>query len=217
MGHFLDQAQIASILATYGYWAIFAVVMLESSGLPLPGETMLVGAAIYARLSGALSIEAIVLAATGGAIVGDNIGYWIGREFGYRFLERHGWRVGIGANKLRLGQYLFYKWGGAIVFFGRFVALLRILAALLAGANHLPAGRFFLFNAAGGGVWAMVFGYGAYFLTAGFAKLHGSLAALGVIAAVAGGFTLWRYYKINEARLMREADDMLTQRRSGSS
>lgn len=217
MGHFLDQAQIASILATYGYWAIFVVVMLESSGLPLPGETMLVGASIYARLSGALSIDAVVLAATGGAIVGDNIGYWIGREFGYRFLERHGWRVGIGPNKLRLGQYLFYKWGGAIVFFGRFIALLRILAALLAGANHLPAGRFFLFNAAGGVVWAMVFGYGTYYLTAGFEKVHGSLAALGILAAVAGALGLWRYYKINEARLMREADDMLTQRRSGSS
>ncbi len=216
MGHFLDQAQIASILATYGYWAIFIVVALESSGLPLPGETMLVGASIYARLTGAMSIETIVLAAAGGAIVGDNMGYWIGREFGYRFLERHGWRVGIGADKLRLGQYLFYKWGGAIVFFGRFVALLRILAALLAGANHLPMGRFFLFNAAGGIVWASVFGFGAYYLTAGFEKVHGSLAALGVVAAVAGGFALWRYYKVNEARLMREADDVLSQRRSVS-
>ncbi|MGJ0509902.1 MAG: DedA family protein [Methylocystis sp.] len=212
MSHFLDQAQIASILSTYGYWAIFVIVALESSGLPLPGETMLVGASIYARLSGALSIDAIVLAAAGGAIVGDNIGYWIGREFGYRFLERHGWRVGIGAEKLRLGQYLFYKWGGAIVFFGRFVALLRILAALLAGANHLPIGRFFLFNAAGGLVWAMVFGFGAYYLTAGFERIHGSLAALGVAAAIGGGVALWRYYKINEARLMREADATLSQR-----
>jgi membrane protein DedA with SNARE-associated domain len=213
MGHFLDQAHIAALLSAYGYWAIFLVVALESAGLPLPGETMLVGASIYARLSGALAIDAIVLAAAGGAIVGDNIGYWIGREFGYRFLERHGWRVGIGAEKLRLGQYLFYKWGGAIVFFGRFVALLRILAALLAGANHLPILRFFLFNAAGGVVWAMIFGYGAFYLTAGFEKLHGSLAALGVIAAIGGGLALWRYYKVNEARLMREAEAVLAQRK----
>ena len=213
MGHLLDQAQIAAILSTYVYWSIFFIVMLESSGLPLPGETMLVGASIYARLSGALSIDAIVISAAAGAIVGDNIGYWIGRELGYRFLERHGWRVGLGAEKLRLGQYLFYKWGGAIVFFGRFVALLRILAALLAGANHLPVGRFFVYNASGGVIWAMVFGYGAWFLTAGFQKIQGPMAALGVAGAVISAFLMWRYFKANEARLLREADDLMSQRK----
>ncbi|MDJ0448636.1 DedA family protein [Methylocystis sp. JR02] len=213
MAHFLDQAQIAAILSTYGYWAIFLVVALESSGLPLPGETMLVGAAIYARLSGALSIDWIVAAAAAGAIMGDNIGYWIGREFGYRFLERHGWRVGLGPEKLRLGQYLFYKWGGAIVFFGRFIALLRILAALLAGANRLPAGKFFLYNAAGGIVWALVFGFGAYLLTAGFEKIEGRLATLGIVCGLIGLFVLWRYYKVNEERLLRDADAVLSQRK----
>ncbi len=213
MDHFLDQAQIAAILSTYGYWAIFVIVALESSGLPLPGETILVGASIYARLSGALSIEAIVATAAGGAIVGDNIGYWIGRELGYHFLERHGWRVGLGPDKLRLGQYLFYRWGGAIVFFGRFIALLRILAALLAGANHLHAGRFFIFNATGGIVWAIVFGFGAYWLTAGFEKIQGPFATVGALAGLFGVFLMWRYYKANEARLLREADDVLSQRK----
>jgi membrane protein DedA with SNARE-associated domain len=213
MGQFLDQAQIAAILSTYGYWAIFAIVALESAGLPLPGETMLVGASIYARLSGALAIDMIVFAAAAGAIVGDNIGYWIGRSFGTRFLERYGRHVGLGPEKLRLGQYLFYKWGGAIVFFGRFMALLRILAALLAGANRLPAGRFFFFNASGGVVWAMFFGFGAYYLTAGFEKAQGPIATLGALGAIGGVFTLWRYYKINEARLLREADAVLSQRK----
>jgi membrane protein DedA with SNARE-associated domain len=213
MGHFLDQAQIASILSTFGYWAIFAIVALESAGVPLPGETMLVGASIYARLTGALSIDAIVFAAAAGAIVGDNVGYWIGREFGVKFLERYGRHVGLGPEKLRLGQYLFYKWGGAIVFFGRFISLLRILAALLAGANRLPAGRFFAYNAAGGVVWAVVFGYGGYFLTAGFQKVEGPIATLAGLALLVGLFALWRYYKANEARLMREADLVLSQRK----
>jgi membrane protein DedA with SNARE-associated domain len=143
---------------------------------------------------------------------GDNIGYWFGREFGYRFLERHGGKVGLGPEKLRLGQYLFHKWGGAIVFFGRFVALLRILAALLAGANRLPAGRFFLYDAAGGLLWAAAFGFGAYYLTAGFQKLRGPLATFGVVGALVGVLALWRYYKINEARLQREADALLAPR-----
>ncbi|MEF3366127.1 DedA family protein [Methylocystis sp. 9N] len=211
MSHLLDQAQIASILAVFGYSAIFVVVALESAGVPLPGETMLVGAAIYARLSGALFIEYIVLAAAAGAIVGDNVGYWLGRQFGTKLLERYGHHVGLTREKLRLGQYLFYRWGGWIVFFGRFVALLRILAASLAGANRLPPGRFFLFNATGGIVWACVFGFGAYYLTAGFEKVEGPIAAALAGGALIGLFFLWRYYKRHESRLMREADALLSQ------
>jgi membrane protein DedA with SNARE-associated domain len=213
MPHLLDQAQIAAILSTFGYWAIFFVVALESAGIPLPGETMLVGAAIFARLSGAMAIEDIVVAAAAGAIVGDNFGYWIGREFGTKLLERYGHYVGLGPEKLRLGQYLFYRWGGAIVFFGRFFALLRILAASLAGANHLPPGRFFIYNATGGIVWACVFGYGAYFLTAGFEKIKGPIAIALAGGLVIGLFAFWRYYKRHEERLIREADAMLSQRR----
>lgn len=211
--HFFDSALIADILATHGYWAIFLVVALESAGVPLPGETMLVAAAIYARMSGVMAIDYVVTAAAGGAIVGDNIGYWIGREFGTKLLERHGRLVGLGPEKIRLGQYLFYKWGGAIVFFGRFVALLRILAALLAGANRLPPGRFFVYNASGGVVWACVFGFGAYFLTAGFEKIEGPIGKIAIAGAILGGLALWRYFKIHEHRLMREADATLSQQR----
>ena len=212
MTQFLDHDQIVAILSTYGYWAIFVVVALESSGLPVPGETMLVGAAIYTRLSGHLSIETIILAAATGAIVGDNIGYWVGREFGTKFLERHGHIVGLGPEKLRLGQYLFYRWGGSIVFFGRFIALLRILAALLAGANRLPPLRFFLFNASGGIIWALVFGYGGYYLTAGFERIQGPIGTVAGLCVITGAFLLWRYYKRHEARLMREADAALSHR-----
>jgi membrane protein DedA with SNARE-associated domain len=160
-----------------------------------------------------MAIENIVVAAAAGAIVGDNVGYWIGREYGTKLLERYGHYVGLGPEKLRLGQYLFYRWGGAIVFFGRFFALLRILAASLAGANHLPPGRFFIYNATGGIVWACVFGYGGYFLTAGFEKIKGPIAIALAGGLAIGLFMLWRYYKRHEARLIREADAMLSQRR----
>jgi membrane protein DedA with SNARE-associated domain len=212
MAHLLTQDQIVAILSTYGYWAIFIVVALESSGLPLPGETILIGAAIYANLSGHLAIESIVLAAAAGAIIGDNIGYWIGREFGTKLLERYGGVFGIGPKKLLLGQYLFLRWGGSIVFFGRFIALMRILAAVLAGANRLDPPRFFFFNATGGVVWALVFGYGAYYLTAGFEKVQGPVGAIVMLCLLIGIFTLWRYYKTHEERFMREAEAALKPR-----
>lgn len=209
MEHLLDQAQIASLLNTYGYWAIFFVVALESAGVPLPGETVLVGSAIYAGHSGNLSIEFIILAAAAGAIIGDNIGYWVGREFGSALLERHGYRIGISREKLRIGQYFFMRWGGAVVFFGRFIALLRILAALLAGVNRLPAGKFFFFNATGGIVWAHVFGLGGYFFGALISRVSGPLGWIALGGAVVGAVGLWRYFKIHEERLFREAEAAL--------
>ena len=212
MTHFLDQAQIAAILSAYGYWAILVIIALESAGLPLPGETMLIGAAIYARLSGAMAIDLVVLAAAVGAIVGDNIGYWIGKTYGVTLLERHGWRVGLGPAKLRLGQYLFHKWGGAAVFFGRFITILRIFAALLAGANRLPPRKFFVFNATGGALWAALFGYGAYTLTAGFEQIEGRAAKIAGLALIAGLVALWFYYRRHEARLMREAEAYFAQK-----
>lgn len=209
MGHLLDQNQVNAVLQTWGYWAVFVVVGLESAGMPLPGETILIGAAIYAHVNHGLSIELVVLAAAVGAIVGDNIGYWIGRSYGVKLLARYGGRFGLGPEKLRLGQYLFLRWGGWVVFFGRFVTLLRILAAVLAGANRLDPLRFMVFNATGGVLWAAVFGYGAYFLMGEFQRLQGRLASVLGFGLLLGLYILWRYYKVHEARLMREAEAAL--------
>lgn len=209
MAHLLDQNQINAILAAFGYWAVFAVVGLESAGLPLPGETLLIGAAIYARFNPSVDVEAVVLAAAAGAIVGDNAGYWIGRRYGTALLERFGPRFGLGRDKLLLGQYLFLRWGGWIVFFGRFITLLRVAAAILAGANRLDIKRFMIFNASGGVLWAAVFGYGAYYLTAGFEKIQGGFGTVLALALIAALFWLWRHYKIHEARLIREAEAAL--------
>ena len=152
---------VTHLIATYGYIAIGCIIALESMGLPLPGESALVAAALYASRHDQ-SIAGVVAAAAIGAIVGDNVGYWIGREFGYRLVLRYGAAIGLSASKIKLGQYLFLRHGGKVVFFGRFVAVLRVLAALMAGVNRMDWRRFLFANAAGAILWACAVGFAAY-------------------------------------------------------
>ena len=201
-----DGTWVQHVTASYGYAAIFVIVMLESAGIPLPGETILVSAAAFAGSRHSLHLGYIIAAAAGGAIVGDNIGFWVGREFGTTLLEKWGYLIGLDERKRKLGQYLFARHGGKIVFFGRFVALLRAFAALLAGANRLPPLRFFFFNAAGGIVWATAFGTGAYVLGQGIRRIAGPFGWAALIVAAVCAVILWRYYKKNEERFLAEAE-----------
>lgn len=214
--HLFDPDSIASLLSSYGYALIFSVVMLESAGIPMPGETVLVAASIYAGTKNGLDIKFVILAAAGGAILGDNIGFWIGREYGEGLLVRFGPKVGLDARKQLLGQYLFKKYGGAIVFFGRFVALLRAFAALLAGVNRLEPMTFFFSNAAGGIVWASIFGIGGYMLGQGIENIAGPVGWIGLGAGIIGAIFLWRFYKRHEERLLSQAEaEMMAQRAKG--
>ena len=141
---------LQNFLATYGYWAVFFFVAIESIGIPFPGETMLLVAAIDAGTTHQLSIPLVIVAATCGAIVGDNIGFWIGREGGYRVLRRYGRYIGFDVRKLKVGIYLFRRHGGKVVFFGRFVAVLRAWAAFLAGVKSDALEPLFTFQCAWG-------------------------------------------------------------------
>src|SRR3712207_5626412 len=152
----------AQLVEAYGLWAVFAAALLESMGLPFPSEGVLVAAAVVAGSHAEPSIVRLVLAAASGAVLGDNIAYWVGRKAGLPFLLRHGHRIGLGERRLRLGRYLFLRYGGRIVFFGRFVSVLRTFAALLAGVNRMPFPRFLAANAAGGLGWATAVGSAAY-------------------------------------------------------
>lgn len=207
-----DPAQISALLSAYGYGLVVVVVALESAGVPLPGETVLVSAAVYAGTTHNMNIAGVIGAAAAGAIVGDNIGFWIGREAGPPILERFGDMVGLDARRRKLGQYLFLRYGGAIVFFGRFVAFLRAFAALLAGVNRLEPLRFFVFNATGGVAWATIFGLGGYALGASFHRIAGpfglAMLALAIVALVAG----WRFYRHHEERLLDEAERIMNAR-----
>ena len=167
----------------YGYEAVFALVGLESIGLPLPGETALITAALYAATTHRLDIAAIVAVAAAGAIIGDNIGFALGRWGGYRLLYRYGSYIRLGHRRLKIGRYLFQRHGGKVVFVGRFVAVLRTYAAFLAGTNRMSWPRFIFFNAAGGITWALVIGLAYYYLGAAISHVRGPLDIIIAIVA----------------------------------
>ncbi len=193
------------LLHEYGTITIFLGIMLESLGLPLPGESLMIAAAVYAATTHQLNIVALVGAAAIGAICGDQIGYVIGRWVGFPALKRWGGKVGLTADRFELGRYLFHRYGGRIVFFGRFVAFLRTFAAVLAGANQMPWHSFLIWNALGGIGWTGLYGFGAYLLGDAAKKITGPAGiALGVIGAGVLVSALI-FVKRNESRLMEEA------------
>jgi membrane protein DedA with SNARE-associated domain len=198
---------LTDLVARHGYWIVALIVALESTGIPMPGETTLVSAAIFAGTTHRLNIWLVIASAAAGAIAGDTLGFLIGRTFGHHFLLKHGAKLRMDPRRIKLGQYLFQRHGGKVVFFGRFVALLRALAALLAGVNCMDWRRFFFFNASGGIVWATLFGLGAYSLGEQLERLRRPaaivLTALAVLGAIAGFWFIRRHESALEAAAER--------------
>ena len=181
----LDKAELQHLLGDYGYGLVFVVIALEAMGLPLPGESMIISASVYAAATGKLDIAGVIAATIAGAIMGDNAGYLIGRWAGLPVVKRYGRHVGLTDRRLMLGRYLFQKQGGKVVFFGRFIAILRTFVALLAGANGMNWRVFLLWNAVGGVAWATLYGVGAYLLGDAMSRLAGGIGlAMGVVGAV---------------------------------
>ena len=173
------------LLGEYGYGLVFVVIMLEAMGVPFPGESMIIGASAYAAATGKLHIWGVILAAIGGAIMGDNFGYLIGRWAGIPLLRKFGKYVGLTDKRLDLSRYLFKTQGGKVVFVGRFIAILRTFVALFAGANHMEWKTFLLWNAVGGIMWASLYGIGAYLLGDAMKRLAGPIGiGIGCVAAV---------------------------------
>ena len=200
---------LPELVSSYGYIAIFCIILLESAGIPLPGETILIAGAVLAGSGQGLEIYAVIATAAVAAILGDNVGYWVGRRWGLALLLRYGHLIHLDERKLKLGQYLFMRHGGKIVFIGRFVALLRVFAAVLAGANRYDATKFFLWNAVGGIVWAGVIGALGYAFGNQVENILGpiGLTALAIVVVVA--FITWRFFKAHEERLTLEAEKAL--------
>ena len=186
------------LIQAYGLWVLFIVVTLESMGVPMPGETALVTTALYAGSTHQIDIISVVLVAATGAIIGDNMGYLIGRSIQLRLLVRYGRYIRLDQARLKVGQYLFRRHGGKIVFFGRFVAFLRTFAAVLAGANRMPWPHFLLMNALGGLCWASIFGGGAYLFGEQITRVAGPVSFLLLVVAiglVAAGIVFFRRHE----------------------
>jgi membrane-associated protein len=173
---------VGHLIEVAGYPLLFVLVMAESAGLPIPGETALIAAALLAS-RGKLQIEWVIVLAAAGAIVGDNIGYLIGRKGGRWLLERPGpfYRQRLGA--LRTGEPFFERHGPKAVYFGRFVLGLRVWASWLAGATRMHWRSFAVWNALGGISWATAIGLLAYFLGNSAGNVVETFGIYGLVAA----------------------------------
>jgi undecaprenyl-diphosphatase len=197
---------ITGLIASFGYVVLFLLVGLESLGIPLPGETALVTAAAFAAL-GHLSISAVIATAVAAAIIGDNGGYWIGRQGGIALVRRYGRVIHLNESHLARAHTFFEKHGPKTVFLGRFIALLRTWAAVLAGAAHMPYGTFMLYNALGAVCWSVIFGTLGYVFGRNLPQLQHYVgqASLAGVLLVALGVALalwWRWFATNRARLV---------------
>ena len=149
----LDLTTVSALLQQWGYGLVFVAMLLENAGLPLPGETItLLGG--YAAGSGHLNLMGVVAAATSGAILGDNLGYWLGRRLGWAVMLRLGRLLRQSDGQMEELRVRFLLHAGKSVFLGRFVAVLRVIAGPMAGAVGMPYRKFLLCNAAGALVWA---------------------------------------------------------------
>jgi membrane protein DedA with SNARE-associated domain len=188
---------ITSFIDQHSHWALlllFALLAMESFGLPLPGETALIACGVLAS-QGSLSIVAVIVVAIAAAIIGDNLGYWTAREGGRSLLFRYRPTRHAAERYLPRGERFFARHGGKAVFLARFVAVLRVTAAWSAGLSRMNGWRFFAWNAAGGVIWATGIGLLSYYLGDAVAKAigtYGLYAAGGAIILAALGYLIVR-------------------------
>jgi membrane protein DedA with SNARE-associated domain len=200
---------IAHLIHDYGLLTVAVIVGLECVGFPLPGETALLAAAVYAGTKHDFNIFAVIATAAAAAIAGRMIGYAIGRGFGYWLLLRYGNYVGMTEVRIKLGQYLFLRHGGKIVFIAQFIPVLRTFAGIFAGANVMPWRGFMIANTTGSLLWAIAYGFAAYELGREFERMEGPIVIILVAITVVGFILGGRFIKHHEMQLEAEAERTL--------
>jgi membrane protein DedA with SNARE-associated domain len=173
-------AWLQDLFSQYGYAVVFLGVFLENTGLPVPGETALLAGAALAHF-GELSLLRVILVAMAGAMLGDNLGFLIGRRGGRQFIERCCGRIGLTAKRLRQFDRFFDRHGARTVFIARFITGLRVFGAVLAGASRMRWREFLIYNAAGAIVWCTVIGIVGYTLGQSWQLLEKWIGRTGLI------------------------------------
>ena len=183
---FLSLEQIKELAHLYGYWAVFAGIAIENTGIPIPGETITIVGGFLAG-SGELNYWLVLLTAIAGAVTGDNCGYWIGRIGGWQFLLKLARFFRLPETEVEKAKTKFVDNAAKAVFFGRFITLLRIFAGPIAGIVEMPYPKFLLYNFMGATVWGAIIVTLAYFVgrIIPLAQLVGYLAQFGVVALLA--------------------------------
>ena len=180
--------RLEHLIQAYGVAAVMTMVALEALGAPLPGETLLIFAAVMAG-RGDMSLPALLFFAWFGSVLGDNVGYWIGRKLGRAAVSRYGARIGLTAARLEAVEAIFARYGAATVAFARFVNVLRQLNGIVAGTLGMAWPRFLMFNALGAALWVALWVLGAFYLAEHMSSImllarRGWIVA-GVVIAVA--------------------------------
>jgi membrane protein DedA with SNARE-associated domain len=175
---------IVDLFARYGYTVVFFGVFLENTGLPVPGETALLAGAALSHF-GRLALPQVIATAIAAAILGDNLGFLIGRRAGRGLAERHGWRIGLTRDRLRLFDTFFARHGAKTVFIARFITGLRVFGAFLAGASELRWSTFLFYNATGALVWSTVIGLVGYALGHSWERLERLIGRTSLIGLAA--------------------------------
>jgi membrane protein DedA with SNARE-associated domain len=200
---------VTEFVSIYGGWVVAAFIALESIGFPLPAEAALIAAGFFAAQTQGINIWFLIGTGILAAIVGEVVGFWIGRRFGHQLLQRHGARVGFTEGRMRIGQWLFVRYGGRFVFAARFLPFLRNMAAVLAGTNAMAQPIFYFASGTAAVAWIMCYGLASYFLGESFSDLASPVAvALGIAAGLivlAVPTVILRY----EKRLLAKAERAL--------
>jgi membrane protein DedA with SNARE-associated domain len=203
-----EAKKLVEFISIYGVWLVAAFIALESIGIPLPAEAALIAAGFFAARTHDIDICSLIAAGIVAAILGEIVGFWIGRRFGHQLLARYGNCLGLTDERTRVGQWLFVRYGGRFVFIARFLPFLRNIAALLAGTNSMAQHNFYFASATAAAAWIIGYGVAAYSFGEAFANLASPAAAVLGLAAtlivLATPLLILRYERSLLAKAERE-------------